>query len=61
VSPGSLKGFPKMARYHAWKPASPTPTHAEAVALGAFAGTEDQWHQLSPGFRREIVRSFRKN
>jgi hypothetical protein len=48
-------------RHVAWKPASPTPSYAEAVELGAFAGTEDQWHQMSPGFRREIVRSFRKN
>ena len=47
-------------RYQPWTPAEPTPTHAEAVALGAFKGTEEQWHQMSPGFRREIVRSFRK-
>ena len=25
-----------------------------------FAGTRDNWEQLSPGFRREIVRSFEK-
>lgn len=62
VSPGQTnQGVPHMSRrYHAWKPASPTPTHAEAVELGAFKGTEEQWFQLSPGMRREIVRSFRK-
>lgn len=49
-----------MARYHAWKPAEPTPTHDDAIQAGAFKGTADQWHQLSPGMRREIVRSFRK-
>jgi hypothetical protein len=49
-----------MARYHAWKPAEPTPTHDEAVQAGAFGGTVDQWHQLSPGMRREIVRTHRK-
>lgn len=61
VSPVHSKGFPDMSRrYTSWKPCEPTPSHAEAVALGAFSGTEDQWHQLSPGFRREIVRTFRK-
>lgn len=49
-----------MKRYHAWKPAGPTPTHAEAVEAGAFKGTEEQWHQLSPGMRREILRTVRK-
>ena len=49
-----------MGRYHGWTPAEPTPTYAEAAAAGAFRGTEDAWYQLSPGMRREIVRSWRK-
>ena len=44
------------SRYRAWTPCVPTPTHAEAVTLGAFSGTEAQWTQLTPGMRREIVR-----
>lgn len=35
----------------------PTPSHSEAVALGAFKGSEADWFKLSPGFRREIVRT----
>lgn len=58
VSPGTGKTI--MARYHAWKPCEPTPTHDEAVQAGVFNGTADQWHQLSPGMRREIIRTHRK-
>lgn len=28
------------------------------IPVGAFRGTEDDWSALSPGMRREIVRSF---
>lgn len=40
--------------------APPTPGHAEAVAMGAFKGTGDQWESLTPGMRREIVRHARR-
>ena len=50
-----------------WKPqelywthkSGPIPTVEEALALGAVKvdTTEDEWCKLSPGMRREIVRS----
>lgn len=46
--------------YWTYKAGSPTPGHAKAVACGAFRGTEQQWESLTPGMRREIVRSFVK-
>lgn len=52
--------MPRRYRYVPWKSCEPTPTHAEAVALGAFAGSEQEWFQMSPGFRREIVRNFKR-
>ena len=36
---------------------SATPTFDE-IPAGAFNGTEDERSSLSPGMRREIVRSF---
>ena len=40
----------------------PIPTVEEALALGAVAlgTTEDEWCKLSPGMRREIVRSAKR-
>lgn len=35
--------------------APPTPSKPEW-----FNGTEAEWEQLSPGYRREIVRSYEK-
>lgn len=46
--------------YVAWKPCEPTPSWQEATEIGAFKGNEDEWHRLTPGMRREIVRSYRK-
>lgn len=43
--------------YWTYRAGSPTPSHSEAIELGAFSGTEAQWTSLSPGMRREIVRS----
>ena len=45
--------------YHA---SAPTPTYAEALACGAInaAMTETGWRSLTPGMRREIVRSHLK-
>lgn len=43
--------------FWSYQAGSPTPSAAEAVALGAFRGTDHEWQQLSPGMRREIVRS----
>ena len=45
--------------YWTYKPDSPTPSFCE-LPEGCFKGTEAQWFQLSPGMRREIVRSFKK-
>lgn len=47
--------------YWTYKAGSPTPSHREAVAAGAFRGTESDWHSLTPGMRREIVRSHKKD
>ena len=48
--------------YWTYKSASPTPTLAEAIIAKAipFNTTEQQWHSLSPGMRREVVRSYVK-
>ncbi len=46
--------------YWTYKAATPTPSYAEAWSKG-FNGTEQQWYSLSPGMRREIIRSFNKN
>lgn len=45
--------------YWTYQSSFPTPSFAELPA-GCFKGTEEQWFQLSPGMRREIVRSFKK-
>ena len=44
--------------YWTYKAASLTPSFEDAQACGAVSPsmTEDSWHQLSPGMRREIVR-----
>jgi hypothetical protein len=46
-------------RYTGWIPATETPTLAEAVAAGAIAAatTPEEWTKLTPGMRREIVRT----
>jgi len=39
--------------------APPTPDVAD-LPVGTFAGTQEQWEQLSPGMRREIARQLVK-
>lgn len=46
-------------KYWTYQSEFPTPSFA-SIPKGCFRGTEAQWLQLSPGFRREIVRSFKK-
>lgn len=48
--------------YWTYRASEPTPTLAEAIAAGAISPdtTDTQWHQLSPGFRREIMRTTAK-
>lgn len=46
--------------FWSYQAATPTPSVQEAIRAGAFRGTEQQWEQLSPGMRREIVRSALK-
>jgi len=48
--------------YWTYKAATPTPSLAEAIAAGAVGATVSlaEWEALSPGMRREIVRSAAK-
>lgn len=46
-------------KYWSYQSSFPTPSFGE-LPEGCFKGTEAQWHQLSPGMRREIVRTFKK-
>ena len=46
--------------YWSHKAATPTPSYEEAVSLGCFKSTEAGWYSLTPGMRREIIRSARK-
>jgi hypothetical protein len=45
--------------YWSYRASSPTPEYSE-VPEGAFKGSEKEWYALSPGMRREIVRSFNR-
>lgn len=47
--------------YWTYKASSPTPTYEQAWMLGAFNEIKEQWYSLSPGMRREILRSFKNN
>lgn len=49
--------------YWTYKAASETPSLADAVWVGAVKPetTLEEWYKLSPGMRREIVRSKTKN
>lgn len=57
-----FRGEQTPESFWSWKPASPTPTYSEIVALGVMADstTLEDWESLSPGMRREIVRQARK-
>jgi hypothetical protein len=48
--------------YWSYQASSPTPLVEEAIAAGAVppGTTQAKWEQLSPGFRREIVRGTLK-
>lgn len=48
--------------YHRANPGLETPSLQEAIRLGAIRAdtTQEQWEQMSPGMRREIVRSAKK-
>ena len=48
--------------YWTYKAATPTPTLEQAKASGAVRSdmTEQAWHSLTPGMRREIVHSANK-
>lgn len=45
--------------YWTYKAATPTPSYAEALACGAISSamSENGWHSLTTGMRREIVRA----
>lgn len=45
--------------YWTYQASDKTPSFDE-IPDGAFNGTAEQWASLSPGYRREIVRTFRK-
>jgi hypothetical protein len=49
-------------KYWSYQSSTATPSLEEAIELRAISAntTETQWHQLSPGMRREIVRSKQK-
>jgi hypothetical protein len=53
---------PKVQESYWTYKAPPTPTLAEAIAAGAIGPrtTDREWHQLSPGMRREIVQSAQR-
>lgn len=39
---------------------APEPTDFANLPAGAFNGTREEWESLTPGFRREIVRTAQK-
>jgi hypothetical protein len=45
--------------YWTYKTSSPTPSLEEAIRCGAIQenSTEFDWYKLTPGMRREVVRS----
>jgi hypothetical protein len=47
-------------KYWTYKAATPTPNYGE-LPEGCFNGTEKEWTSLSPGMRREIIRSFKNS
>lgn len=58
VKAGAKRNPKKPESYWTYK-APPTPTFDE-LPDGAFKGTEADWHSLSPGMRREIVRQYER-
>jgi len=50
---------PTPASFWSYQPSSPTPSYWEALECGAIGAnmSEDGWQSLTPGMRREIVRS----
>jgi len=45
----------EQEKYWRYKSASPTPDHAD-IPIGTFSGDKHSWEQLTPGFRRTILR-----
>jgi hypothetical protein len=62
VNPIIDRNAPTPASFWAYHAGSATPSHAEALELGAIDArtTDDAWQSLTPGMRREIVRSHLK-
>lgn len=56
------RAAPTPESFWSYKPATATPSLDEALAIGAISQgtTEDTWQSLTPGMRREIVRSTLK-
>jgi hypothetical protein len=48
--------------YWTYRASEPTPSLREAIEAGAIAAntSEREWHQLTPGMRREIVRGAKR-
>lgn len=55
-----MKETPKS--FWTYQSSTPVPSLEEAVELGAIAAntTQKEWDKLTPGMKREIVRSKRK-
>ena len=53
------RNAPTPASFWSYQPSSPTPSYWEALECGAIKPnmTEAGWQSLTPGMRREIVRS----
>jgi hypothetical protein len=56
---GGSKPTPKS--FWSYQASSPTPEHGSAVAAGRFRGSKADWEGLSPGMRREIMRTSSKD
>jgi len=52
----------KSRSFWTYQASEPTPSLAEAIELKAISKdtTEQAWDRLSPGFKREIVRSAKR-
>jgi len=48
------------ASWWTYQASSPTPSWEEAIAAGAFKGSKSEWESLSPGMRREILRTWKR-
>jgi hypothetical protein len=53
------KDLPTPKSFWTYQSDTPTPT-VDQLPAGAFAGTQEQFEQLSPGMRREIERQAKR-